>query len=89
MLYAVFVLLIVGFPAGYGAFALTHSREPKERELGGFLLLYALALAGGYFFFLPEGKTMGARHTFNVPVVIGLSLAVGFLTGLYKNLRRR
>lgn len=89
MLYAIFVLLIVGFPAAYGAFALTHSREPKERELGGFLLLYALALAGGYIFFLPEGKTMGARHTFNVPVVVGLSLFAGFATGLYKNFRSR
>lgn len=83
----IFSGMLVGLPAGFGAYVIVDRSKYNKPATGFMFILYAFVLGGFISFFLPEGKLMPADFQLKMPGVFILGCLIGVLVGLWK--RRR
>lgn len=76
-----FASVLVGLPAGAGAFLLVNPKSNRDAGASMFLLLYAAALAAVFALFNPGGKILVGAIWLKMPGAFVLGCLVGGLLG--------
>ncbi|WP_209507298.1 hypothetical protein [Ruegeria sp. HKCCSP335] len=84
MLTLIFAAVLVGFPAGVGAYLFVNPSSDRDLIASSVLLFYAAVLGATFVLLLPHGILIRRAVWLEMPVAFVLGCAVGGLTGLIR-----
>jgi len=82
-----YLIVLIGILALIGAYQSVVRYGKSGFSIGGFLILYSIAVGAFLGYYVGIGRLIQANYELKVPIVVGVALAMGAAAGVVSKVR--